>query len=481
MSLKPTFASIVLFISLFDCFSQIPVRTNEFLTTLSSNRSDSILQLNSEYLVTAVAIQSPEATSFRINLNGAWELIPQDQDVESPTYFISLDDPSHNVQLRVSQNSDFTLHLINSGESPVIERSQLRMSQVNECQDPFTYVDQQIWREGLPEPDYPRSFHEVFHNVVHHSAGSNASTNFTQVVRDIYLYHTQVNGWSDIGYNYLIAQDGTIYAGRDPEDGDQDKVRGAHFCGSNTGTLGVCLLGNYETTTPTDDTWRSLEQLLTFELLKQDLDPFDTNNHPLGTLNAVVGHRDGCATLCPGENVYSMLNDLRNTLVDAIEECTPGNEQLSILADTTLIGVGQTLVLNAVSDHSDYQWLAPGAHPLAVSGAQITVEYGTPGYYDITLIGINGSQRDTLYMEDYIHVSLLEASPVIFPNPIQSNDYVSIDFREDITKTSLFNINGKLINEWNTRDCQLPSLEPGIYILEISTEKEVFRNKLIVL
>ena len=66
--------------------------------------------------------------------------------------------------------------------------------------------------------------------MVHHSAGSNTNSNYTQVVRDIYLYHTQVNGcWSDIGYNYLVAQDGSIYNGRDPGALEQDDVLGRSF------------------------------------------------------------------------------------------------------------------------------------------------------------------------------------------------------------------------------------------------------------
>ncbi|MFW5699791.1 MAG: N-acetylmuramoyl-L-alanine amidase [Bacteroidota bacterium] len=183
-------------------------------------------------------------------------------------------------------------------------------------------IDQETWRVGLPEPDYPRILNEVHNIIVHHSAGSNTNTNYTDVVRNIYLYHTGVNGWSDIGYNYVVAQDGSIFKGRDPGPLAQDSVMGAHFCGSNSGTLGICVLGNYVETEVPNDALLSLTGLITWKTFRDTMNPAGMYPHPLNsTLNVIAGHRDGCNTLCPGDILYQDLEEIRLDVLTAMEAC----------------------------------------------------------------------------------------------------------------------------------------------------------------
>lgn len=183
-------------------------------------------------------------------------------------------------------------------------------------------IAQSNWREGLSEPSYSRSFTETEHIIVHHSATSNSLTNYTNVVRNIYLYHTQVNGWSDVGYNYLIAPDGTVFNGRDPGAGEQDLVLGAHFCGSNSTTMGICLLGTFTETDPTDAAMASLRQLSAWKSFKDDLDVRTASGHPLNSnLPVIAGHRQGCNTECPGEQVFQRLPDVRAEVWDMVESC----------------------------------------------------------------------------------------------------------------------------------------------------------------
>lgn len=174
-------------------------------------------------------------------------------------------------------------------------------------------IDQSVWRQGLRPPDYDRIVHEVHNLIIHHSATSNLVTDYTSAVRNIYIYHTRVNNWSDIGYNYIIAPNGAIYKGRDPGRYDQDKVMGAHFCSSNRGTMGICILGTYTDMAPTPAALSSLNTLLAWKAGKDKMDPFGTYFHPLNTrLGVIAGHRDGCATLCPGDGIYSGLQEIRN-------------------------------------------------------------------------------------------------------------------------------------------------------------------------
>lgn len=47
------------------------------------------------------------------------------------------------------------------------------------------------------------------------------------------------NGWDDIGYNFLVGEDGNVYEGR-----GWDNV-GAHAKDFNSQSMGVCILGTY--------------------------------------------------------------------------------------------------------------------------------------------------------------------------------------------------------------------------------------------
>src|SRR5690606_37941993 len=92
------------------------------------------------------------------------------------------------------------------------------------CDEPDA-VPQSSWRAGLPAPTATPAFTQVNHLIIHHSAGSSPTGDATQTIRDIYLLHTQGNGWDDIGYNYLVSANGTLFKGRDPQGlGKQDEV-----------------------------------------------------------------------------------------------------------------------------------------------------------------------------------------------------------------------------------------------------------------
>lgn len=102
-----------------------------------------------------------------------------------------------------------------------------------------------------------------------------------QAVRAIQRFHMETRGWADIAYHWLIAPDGTIFAGR-----PVGQV-GAHAAGHNTESVGYCIL----TDGPITDEQKSA--------LRQRI---DADRAPLGLPYArVVGHRDVVATACPGD------------------------------------------------------------------------------------------------------------------------------------------------------------------------------------
>lgn len=56
-------------------------------------------------------------------------------------------------------------------------------------------------------------------------------------VKTIRKWHVEGNGWADIGYHFVIHQDGTIERGR------HIKKIGAHTWGNNYGSIGVAYVG----------------------------------------------------------------------------------------------------------------------------------------------------------------------------------------------------------------------------------------------
>src|SRR5581483_6979739 len=92
----------------------------------------------------------------------------------------------------------------------------------------------------------PRYAKGVYFAVVHHTAGTNAYAPAASaaIVRGIELYHVRGNRWNDIGYNFLVDRYGQVFEGR--AGGIDRNVIGAQAEGFNTGSVGVAVIGNYQ-------------------------------------------------------------------------------------------------------------------------------------------------------------------------------------------------------------------------------------------
>ena len=154
--------------------------------------------------------------------------------------------------------------------------------------------------------------------IVHHTAGTNDYTpaESAAIVRGIEIYHVLGNGWNDIGYNFLVDRFGTVYEGRGG--GVDQNVVGAHAQGFNVGTVGVALIGNFESATPTTAQPSALVRLLAWRLDVAHVDPESRVLYTSGgnytfhagrvvTLRAISGHRDTGPTECPGAHAYALL------------------------------------------------------------------------------------------------------------------------------------------------------------------------------
>ncbi|MDZ7848536.1 MAG: N-acetylmuramoyl-L-alanine amidase [Owenweeksia sp.] len=149
------------------------------------------------------------------------------------------------------------------------------------------------------------------HIIVHHSAGFNSSNDYKAVVAYYWDLHVNTNGWDDIGYNWLIDPNGQIYEGRG------SGVTGAHFSCMNSHTTGICLIGNFQNTSPTVQAKNALKELSAWESCDKGIEVTDSSVHSSSQLlsSHISGHRDanpantGCPnnTLCPGNFLYPQL------------------------------------------------------------------------------------------------------------------------------------------------------------------------------
>ncbi len=126
--------------------------------------------------------------------------------------------------------------------------------------------------------------------VIHHSA------NYGRDDIDTLLYiqnrHREERGWADVAYHFFVGREGAIYAGR-PLD-----VRGTHVAGYNTGSVGTCLLGNFQEIEPT------VSQLASTLHLVQWLAAVLSLTH-------LAGHREfNPDTECPGDHLAAYLDVL---------------------------------------------------------------------------------------------------------------------------------------------------------------------------
>ncbi|CAN0511539.1 unnamed protein product, partial [Phaeothamnion confervicola] len=60
---------------------------------------------------------------------------------------------------------------------------------------------------------WPPEYQEVRHVIIHHTETPTEQDPLV-AIRSIYYYHAVEQGWGDIGYNYLVDRNGTIYEGR---------------------------------------------------------------------------------------------------------------------------------------------------------------------------------------------------------------------------------------------------------------------------
>jgi putative cell wall-binding protein len=200
-------------------------------------------------------------------------------------------------------------------------------------------------------PSYARGLKAAY---VHHTAGGGSANSYSEaqvagLIRGFYEYHTGFQGWSDIGYNFLVDRFGRIWEGR--AGGIDRAVIGAHAAGFNTGTVGVAVIGDFEGVNPSPAAVEAVARLVSWKFDVHHVDvgaPVtltsgggSSNRYPSGTqvtLSSVNGHRDTGWTACPGL-LYTHLPTIRNRAAALASDMFV---QPSASPSTILLEIGST-------------------------------------------------------------------------------------------------------------------------------------------
>ena len=123
----------------------------------------------------------------------------------------------------------------------------------------------------------------VIKEIIVHCSATAEGRDFT--VEDIRRWHKQ-QGWSDIGYHYVIGRHGEKWTGRDVD------VSGAHCEGHNRNSIGVCYIGGLDETGKKAKDTRTLQQKAVMLSLLTEL-------KRLYPQAKIYGHRDFARKDCP--------------------------------------------------------------------------------------------------------------------------------------------------------------------------------------
>jgi N-acetyl-anhydromuramyl-L-alanine amidase AmpD len=152
-----------------------------------------------------------------------------------------------------------------------------------------------------------RQLGDIQNLVIHHSAVPP-----TVGPQRIAEYHVKNQDWPGIGYHFLVADDGII------SQGNALTTVSYHAAKVNPRGVGICFLGNFQTTVPTPAQLQAGAHLVAWLIQELNLD-----------LEAVKGHQEFMQTACPGNQWLKgqqWKQMLRQQVAKVQQEATPPPE-----------------------------------------------------------------------------------------------------------------------------------------------------------
>src|SRR5688572_2036432 len=178
--------------------------------------------------------------------------------------------------------------------------------------------------------------------IVHHTVTANeySRSQAPAAILAVCRFHRNTNGWSDIGYNFVVDRFGRIWEGRDG--GIDEAVVGAQAQGYNSQTTGIANLGEFTSSPQSDAAIAAMARLIAWKLTNHGVRTTGTvrmtsaggssARYPYGSTRRfqhILGHRDTGLTACPGTQLYYQLSELR----ERVGERRPTGEEVVMDAD----------------------------------------------------------------------------------------------------------------------------------------------------
>jgi hypothetical protein len=187
-------------------------------------------------------------------------------------------------------------------------------------------IARSVWARSIPLPRVAPAYGAVELAFVHHTENPNgySAGQVPAMLRSIFLFHREVNGWNDIGYNFVIDRFGRVWEAR--AGGIDEPVAGAQAGGYNFVSTGVAVLGSYSATPISSAARATLQRLLAWKLALHGTPAsgrVTVRVNPAGagyskypanarvSLRRISGHRDADSTECPGNVLYGQLPAIR--------------------------------------------------------------------------------------------------------------------------------------------------------------------------
>ena len=258
-------------------------------------------------------------------------------------------------------------------------------------------IPRSAWGGDSVPPREPPIYGAVHLAFVHHTVTANdyAPEESAGIVLAIARYHRNSNGWNDIGYQFLVDKYGQVFEGR--AGGIDQAVVGAQAQGWNSTSTGIACLGDFSAIAQTPEGLDALARLIGWKLSVHGVPTTgevtvisaggETNRYPSGTpvtFQRISGHRDGNNTSCPGDLLYTQLEQLRGA---AAQYAGPA-QGLALYAPKEVRGLVPIELTGTLR-------FADGS---SAAGAAISLEYapaGSSAYRQLatTTAGADGSWR----------------------------------------------------------------------------------------
>ncbi|HTC61020.1 MAG TPA: N-acetylmuramoyl-L-alanine amidase [Solirubrobacteraceae bacterium] len=265
------------------------------------------------------------------------------------------------VQIRAATRaSDAKLHLVNvngaeadrheSTAAPLALTASLSLAtsdlSAGAGQPPI--IARKAWARGMAPPKVAPEYGAVEMAFVHHTENPNgyAAGAVPAMLRAIYVFHRYVNGWNDIGYNFVVDLYGRVFEAR--AGGIDEPVVGAQAGGYNLFSTGIAVLGTFSSVPISKVARNTLEKLLAWKLSLHGVPAqgrVTVKVNPAGasysrfpanarvSLPCIAGHRDGDATECPGNVLYGELPAIRT----GVRKLAPNPTRATIVLTTPAV------------------------------------------------------------------------------------------------------------------------------------------------